>query len=809
MITLRDTRKTYKSKKGASCDALNGIDIKLPERGMVFILGKSGSGKSTLLNLIGGIDKPSSGEILIKGKNINKFTPKEIDAYRSSFVGFVFQDYNLINYLTVKDNLIITLGNLDRQQAEKRVSEVLEMVDMVGYEERLPEELSGGQHQRIAIARAILKNPKVILADEPTGNLDSATGSDIMNVLKEISKKCLVVVVTHDRESAERFGEQTIEIEDGLIVTDDNRISYVAKEKDDFVFEYNRMSLKWLSNLALHNFKVKKLFFVLAIMLSVLSVSMISYSLSIGNYDIRKNLPITLEKNDTTLFTISKKIIYDYHDSILLTENKFNELNEKYKDISMYKTIDMPMISWKHISKISNSGYRGEGRGVIIENSQDIDKLGYSLMEGYQELSEENVYITDIYAQGMINNGCYIYDDGEFKKVTDISEMMHKSIYQSNYENKPYFVLGGIIDTGYEGYDKSFDGLSLKDKSTFDYLWNNVFFNYYAKKEFVVNNNARRLDNAEISLAYNNTIKSRANYIIKEVNGGGATSYVVTSKGMNYIYGFDLKENEIIIPLNAYNLLFNTNYQRNDFKENDMDLVTPVLGQYINIVIEKDNNMVDLFDMKVVGIGMNNHVTFSRANEIFISSSKYEKIQHLNYDITNVLCRFSNSKDLNDIMMKNDNFIIKSEYAEEMYNYGHRTEVNSGDFIALSIILMLFSILLIYYNISSTIKHQKKTIGVLRSLGISITDVLKIYIIEGLFIATIIASISLAVSLIWIHIANITSAVDVAEGVVLLRANWLVITEILFTPYIAVLIAVLFSTKNLTRMKPIDVIRKV
>ncbi len=220
MLEVRHVTKIYREKGGAQTQALKDVNIKFPERGLVFLLGKSGSGKSTLLNLIGGLDAPTEGEIAIMGKSSATFSGRDFDSYRNTFIGFVFQDYDLLNEFSVEENVAIALELQHQKNARERVGQILREVDLADFAARKPNTLSGGQKQRVAIARALVKDPKIILADEPTGALDSDTGEQIFSLLKHFSEDRLVIVVSHDRESAETYGDRIIELKDGRVVSD-------------------------------------------------------------------------------------------------------------------------------------------------------------------------------------------------------------------------------------------------------------------------------------------------------------------------------------------------------------------------------------------------------------------------------------------------------------------------------------------------------------------------------------------------------------------------------------------------------------
>ncbi len=223
MLEVRNLVKTYKlteKSKTKEVVALNNVSITFPETGLIFLLGKSGSGKSTLLNAIGGLDTFDKGEIIIKGRSSKSFSQSDFDSYRNTFIGFIFQEYNVLEEFTVAKNLALAIELQGKEATKEKVNELLEMVEMKEFAKRKPNQLSGGQKQRVAIARALIKNPEIIMADEPTGALDSKTGKQVMDTLKQLSKTKLVIIVSHDREFAEIYGDRIIELKDGEILQD-------------------------------------------------------------------------------------------------------------------------------------------------------------------------------------------------------------------------------------------------------------------------------------------------------------------------------------------------------------------------------------------------------------------------------------------------------------------------------------------------------------------------------------------------------------------------------------------------------------
>ena len=219
MLELVKVKKIYKTKSGDTA-ALKEVSISFPKKGLVFITGKSGSGKTTMLNVIGGLDGIDGGSIILDGKEFKDFTAGDYNSYRNTFIGFIFQEYNLLSEYTVQKNLELATELQGGRTSKEEIDAILKIVDLEGLNYRKTNELSGGQKQRVAIARALIKNPKIIMADEPTGALDSVTGITVMNALKKLSQDKLVIVVSHDLELAEKYADRIIRLVDGNIVED-------------------------------------------------------------------------------------------------------------------------------------------------------------------------------------------------------------------------------------------------------------------------------------------------------------------------------------------------------------------------------------------------------------------------------------------------------------------------------------------------------------------------------------------------------------------------------------------------------------
>ncbi|MCD4826219.1 MAG: ABC transporter ATP-binding protein/permease [Acholeplasmataceae bacterium] len=249
MIKVNQLNKYFNRRKKNEIHVLNNVSVEFPEKGLVVLLGPSGSGKTTLLNVLGGLDKVQSGSIDFDGNNIMGYDVGTWDKIRNEYVGYIFQNYNLLPELSVYDNIAFVLkmmGIKDPEIIDKRVLYILNAVHMYPFRKKKALQLSGGQQQRVAIARALVKNPKVIIADEPTGNLDSKNTMDIMNVIKQISSEKLVVLVTHERHIAEFYGDRIIEVKDGQIISDELNTSsddhHIAKDDTIYLKDYKHIA---------------------------------------------------------------------------------------------------------------------------------------------------------------------------------------------------------------------------------------------------------------------------------------------------------------------------------------------------------------------------------------------------------------------------------------------------------------------------------------------------------------------------------------------------------------------------------------
>ena len=283
MLKLKNVKKSYKTGSFLQ-HALKGINLEFRNNEFVAVLGPSGSGKTTLLNVVGGLDNYDSGDLIINGKSTKHFKDSEWDAYRNNSVGFIFQSYNLIPHITILENVEMgmTLSGINAKKRKKKALELLNKVGLKEHAHKKPNQLSGGQMQRVAIARALANNPDIILADEPTGALDTKTSKQIMTLIKEIAEEKLVIMVTHNPDLANEYANRIVEMQDGEIIKDSNPLKKEEKE-NDFILKKTSMNFLTALKLSFNNIKTKKGRTALTAFASSIGIIGIALILSLSN----------------------------------------------------------------------------------------------------------------------------------------------------------------------------------------------------------------------------------------------------------------------------------------------------------------------------------------------------------------------------------------------------------------------------------------------------------------------------------------------------------------------------------------------
>ncbi len=283
MLKLEHINKSY-TVGGSKQIALKNISLSFRKNEFVAILGPSGSGKTTLLNIIGGLDNYDSGDLIISGKSTKKFKDANWDAYRNNTVGFIFQSYNLISHISILENVEMgmTLSGVSKKQRRNKALKLLKKVGLTSHIHKKPNQLSGGQMQRVAIARALANDPDIILADEPTGALDTKTSTQIMELIKEIAQEKLVIMVTHNPELANKYATRIVEMQDSKILSDSNPLINV-KETENFNIRKTAMSFLTALKLSFNNIKTKKGRTALTAFASSIGIIGIALILSLSN----------------------------------------------------------------------------------------------------------------------------------------------------------------------------------------------------------------------------------------------------------------------------------------------------------------------------------------------------------------------------------------------------------------------------------------------------------------------------------------------------------------------------------------------
>ena len=385
MLKLKNIKKTYVSGD-EKVEALKGINIEFRKSEFVSILGQSGCGKTTLLNIIGGLDRYTSGDLIINGKSTKDFKDRDWDAYRNYSVGFVFQSYNLIGHQTVLSNveLALTISGVSRKERKQRAIKALEEVGLKEQIHKKPNQLSGGQMQRVAIARALVNNPDIILADEPTGALDTKTSVQVMEILKKISKDKLIIMVTHNPELAEKYSSRIIKILDGKITDDSDPIEHQKEEKKKDT-KKRRTSMKFLTalRLSLNNLMTKKGRTILtsfAGSIGIIGIALIlAISTGVQNYinkveeDTLSSYPITIEESTVDMSSLMQSMSGEN------TDNAENKEEEKVYSADIMNDMITTLSNKKQSNNLKElKKYLDDGDNEITKNSNSI-KYGYDL----------------------------------------------------------------------------------------------------------------------------------------------------------------------------------------------------------------------------------------------------------------------------------------------------------------------------------------------------------------------------------------------------------------------------------------------
>ena len=477
MLELKNINKSYKTGNFVQ-HALKNVDLSFRKNEFVAILGPSGSGKTTLLNIIGGLDRYDSGDLIINGKSTKKFKATEWDSYRNNCVGFIFQSYNLISHISVLENveMALTLSGYKRKNKKEKALEALEKVGLKDHAYKKPNQLSGGQMQRVAIARSLVNDPDIILADEPTGALDSATSVQIMNLIKEIAKDKLVIMVTHNPELAKDYANRIIEFKDGEILSDSNPIN--SEEENLGKVHIRKTVLSYLSaiHLSFNNIKTKKGRTFLTAFAASIGIIGIALILSLSNgfqLQIDKFEKSTLSQMPITISSQAMQM----DESTLEEQMQTNtDKKDKYPNEKVVKPTESVVEKMIHTNNITS------------DYLNYVDSIDKNLLSGISYLKKTGLNLVTV------------DKDNNYKKI-DMSNSMSYQLFPTRTSEKEtgvvednYDVLAGSIDSKEIGLILAIDSKNGVDKSLIESLGfdstKNISFDDILNKEIkLITNN--------------------------------------------------------------------------------------------------------------------------------------------------------------------------------------------------------------------------------------------------------------------------------------------------------------------------------
>jgi len=454
VIELKNINKSY-FVADSEVKALKDVSITFRENEFVAILGPSGGGKTTLLNIIGGLDKYSSGDLIINGKSTKQFKDKDWDSYRNHSIGFVFQSYNLIPHQTVLANveLALTIAGISKKERTRRAKEALEAVGLADQCYKKPNQMSGGQMQRVAIARALVNNPDILLADEPTGALDSVSSVVIMDILKNVAKDRLVIMVTHNPELAQEYANRIVRIKDGTI-TNDSKPYHPRKKEQTFVAGKAKMSIFTAFALSLNNLLTKKgrtILVSFAGSIGIIGIAMIlSLSNGVNQYidDVQENslssYPLSIEQQSADVSGLIDSMV-ETHEELQKEEGK---VTESAITANMFKSVGK-----NDLAAFKKYIEENEERIDVLLTSKQYD---YSFtLQIYKTDTSNGIVCLNPSQFGSLSLSSYLGGGGTFSALIDNQELLEKQYellagkWPENYDEALLILQNKYVVTDY------------------------------------------------------------------------------------------------------------------------------------------------------------------------------------------------------------------------------------------------------------------------------------------------------------------------------------------------------------------------
>lgn len=726
MLELKNIKKSYKTGEFVQ-HALKGVSLTFDRNEFVCILGASGSGKTTLLNIIGGLDRYDSGDLIINNMSTKKFNDNLWDAYRNNCVGFIFQSYNLIGHLSVLENVEMSLTLSGVKNKKEKALSALDRVGLKDHAYKKPNQLSGGQMQRVAIARAIVNDPEVILADEPTGALDTKTSKQIMELIKEISKEKLVIMVTHNPDLAKKYATRIIEVKDGEVISD-SLPKEKNKDKNNIEIKKTKMSFLTALKLSFNNIRTKKGRTFLTAFASSIGIIGISIILSLSNgfdkqVDIYQkntlsNFPITISKSTMSM---DEKQMEEMMGSMMPGEGDYPKDKVIYSfDINSYNMLHTNNLTKEYIEYIEKlddslisgiSFTRATNLNLLVKNGEDVSSVSTSeLNMGVipKELDKEDFMME-----------AFDLLDGEYPKdTTDI-------------------VL--VVDSKNRVDTKILKALGLSDKEKIDFkevlgkeiklVFNNQYYIKYMNM-FIPNTN---LDDV-----YDN----KENLTLKIVG-------IVRNKEDNYLGQIATSMNSLGNITDTSSMMSSNNIGSILYKN---DLVEKVISvnSSSDIVLSQNKSDNSVFTGEKLD-------SDSKENMLLYLGSKDEPF------MINIYPKDFESKD--KIIEYLDKYNIdKNDEDKIVYNDLASTFISFGSKImdAITIVLIAFSaVSLVVSSIMIgiityiSVLERTKEIGVLRSLGARKKDVSRVFNAETFIVGVLSGLIGVLIARLLIIPVNI------------------------------------------------------
>ena len=804
MLELKNVSKIYQTKE-EKVFALDHINLSFKDNGLVFILGQSGSGKTTMLNVLGGIDSMTEGEVLYDGNSLSSLSLEE---YRRDIISFVFQEYNLLPKLNVYENLALVISSKEKEEKDKLVKDILSKIGLEGYENRRVNELSGGQKQRIAIGRALAKNSKILLCDEPTGNLDSNTSKDIIELLKVISKEKLVIIVSHNEELANSFADRIVHIKDGK-VDNDEEIHDLADNLNQEI-KKNTMSFKTILNYGLNNLsshKFKTVISAILLVLSFISIGCMAICLTYSSESINYKL----SKDDKFEYVVANSGSQDFPS----TQYYGQELND------INSIID---------SKVKCDGY--DINGIIYYMIEGNEEIFHSFDFYFKEPLKDNAcYITDYYLYFVLGKD----PDYKIDNYSDLLDLKNTEVY---YKDIFQYTIAGIIKTDYLDYynsdlsQKTIEEfpIGLRDSGTLSdrvrYEYKVLYGNKPTFNSLDLGQNSLYYSNSDLYTTVSCDMKDETkelNYIRIQFNESASNYEFFTNDGY-FASIFEesattkkvtLADDEIVLGQKYYEYLFGEEidwpslareYTAAIMNSNPLVNAIPHLGETISFTIKDNHRIIEIKNVKIVGveaeIGFSSDYFYVNRNMQGLENSNICKKIVSKVDWQNIGNKYNTV-----VSLRKDNMLLSGARFDVAYDYEPFITYMLYFFIGLAVIFALITITSIINLVIHRINDNKKEIGILYASGCRRKEIILMYMIPIIFIALITLSIAV---LVVIAVCIVTNNLLIKEGIgyiTLFAMNWQTILLLAFTFLFTISMGVI-PLYNYLRKSPMDIIRK-